>query len=54
MDGSSDFKSVFGDMQQCNICVQNSVLYESYALFLEAKGMLHEAHSVYQLGISRF
>uniref|UniRef100_A0A161ZU09 Protein kinase domain-containing protein n=1 Tax=Daucus carota subsp. sativus TaxID=79200 RepID=A0A161ZU09_DAUCS len=53
MDGSSDFKSVFREMQQCNICVHNSVLYESYALFLEVKGMLREAHSVYQLGISR-
>lgn len=54
MDGSSDFKSVFREMQQCNICVHNSVLYESYALFLEVKGMLREAHSAYQLGISRF
>lgn len=54
MDSSSDFKSIFGEMQKCNICVQNAMLYESYALFLEAKGMLRDAHSVYQLGISRF
>lgn len=54
MDGSSDFKSIFGEMQQCNICVQNAMLYESYALFLEAKGMLRDARSIYQLGISRF
>ncbi|KAK1385229.1 mitotic checkpoint serine/threonine-protein kinase BUB1 [Heracleum sosnowskyi] len=53
MDGSSDFKTIFGEMQQCNICVQNAMLYESYALFLEAKEMLRDAHYVYQLGISR-
>ncbi|KAL8100897.1 mitotic checkpoint serine/threonine-protein kinase BUB1 [Apium graveolens] len=53
MDGSSDFKSIFEEMQQCNICVQNAMLYESYAFFLEAKGMLRDARSIYQLGISR-
>ncbi|KAE9457694.1 hypothetical protein C3L33_10423, partial [Rhododendron williamsianum] len=53
MDASPDFESVFREMEQNQMCVNNSMLYESYALFLEAKGKLTDALVVYQLGISR-
>lgn len=54
MDGSSDFDSIFRQMEDYKICLYNSLRYEVVAIFLEAKGKLHDAHSVYQLGISRF
>ncbi|KAM7495094.1 hypothetical protein LguiB_029703 [Lonicera macranthoides] len=53
MDGSSDFDSIFRQMEDYKICLYNSLRYEAVAIFLEAKGKLHDAHSVYQLGISR-
>ncbi|KAG5545256.1 hypothetical protein RHGRI_017650 [Rhododendron griersonianum] len=53
MDASPDFESVFREMEQNQMCVNNSMLYESYALFLEAKGKLTDALVVYQFGISR-
>ncbi|KAA8524345.1 hypothetical protein F0562_010768 [Nyssa sinensis] len=53
MEFSQDFESIFGELEQYKICITRSLLYESYALFLEAKGRLTDALLVYQLGISR-
>ncbi|XP_057507466.1 mitotic checkpoint serine/threonine-protein kinase BUB1 isoform X1 [Actinidia eriantha] len=53
MDASPEFESIFREMDQNKICTSNSLLYEWYALFLEAKGKLSDAFLVYQLGISR-
>ncbi|KAI8011109.1 Mitotic checkpoint serine/threonine-protein kinase BUB1 [Camellia lanceoleosa] len=53
MDSSPDFESIFRVMEQNKICRSNSLLYESYALLLEAKGKLADAFMAYQLGISR-
>ncbi|KAJ9562918.1 hypothetical protein OSB04_008078 [Centaurea solstitialis] len=53
IDLSPDFKAVFREIEKLKICLDKSMLYESYALLLEAKGMMDEAHLVYQLGISR-
>ncbi|KAI5652514.1 hypothetical protein M9H77_29701 [Catharanthus roseus] len=53
MDGSSDYESIFKEMQQNKICVYNAFLYEMYALFLETKGRLIDAFLVFHLGISR-
>ncbi|GAB2294501.1 protein kinase [Dionaea muscipula] len=52
MDCSGDFESVYGEMEECKICLKNAVLYETGALFLEAKGKLVDAHRVYEIGIS--
>lgn len=54
MDGSSDYDSVFREMLQNKICLSNCMLYEKYALLLEAKCRLIDAFMVYHLGISRF
>ncbi|KAG5554530.1 hypothetical protein RHGRI_012172 [Rhododendron griersonianum] len=43
MDASPDFESVFREMVHNQMCVNNSMLYESYALFLEANGKLTDA-----------
>ncbi|KAL9677822.1 hypothetical protein QQ045_015658 [Rhodiola kirilowii] len=40
-------------MEKSRICLKHSLLYETYALFLEGKGMLGESAKIYQLGISR-
>ncbi|XP_031092749.1 mitotic checkpoint serine/threonine-protein kinase BUB1 [Ipomoea triloba] len=53
MDGSSDYDSVFREMLQNKICLSNCMLYEKYALLLEAKCRLIDAFMVYHLGISR-
>ncbi|XP_059663182.1 mitotic checkpoint serine/threonine-protein kinase BUB1 [Cornus florida] len=53
MDSSQEFESIFRELEQNKICITHSMLYESYALFLEAKGKLTDALMVYQLGISR-
>ncbi|KAK2982701.1 hypothetical protein RJ640_014501 [Escallonia rubra] len=52
IDGSPQYESVFREMEEIKICLYCSLLYECYALFLEAKGKLSEALSVYELGIS--
>lgn len=54
MDGSSDYERVFKEMEEHRICVRKALLYESFALFLEAKGKLIDACMIYHLGISRF
>lgn len=54
MDRSSDFESVFREIEKNKICLSNCYLYEWYALFLEAKGKLTDAYFIYHLGISRF
>lgn len=53
MDFSPNYEAVFREIEQLKICLDKALLYESYALFLEAKGMMKEAHLVYQSGISR-
>ncbi|XVF66805.1 hypothetical protein PTKIN_Ptkin10aG0067200 [Pterospermum kingtungense] len=53
LEGSNDFESVFREMEENEICVGRSLLYEWYAYFLEAKGKWKEAHMAYQIGISR-
>nr|XP_027127429.1 mitotic checkpoint serine/threonine-protein kinase BUB1-like isoform X1 [Coffea arabica] len=53
MDRSSDYESVFREMEKNKICSSNCSLYEWYALFLEAKGKLIDAYFIYHLGISR-
>lgn len=40
-------------MEENKICINHSLLYEWYALFLEAKGRWKEARIVYHIGISR-
>ncbi|RAL45311.1 hypothetical protein DM860_014721 [Cuscuta australis] len=53
MEFSSDYDSVFREMLQYKICLSNSLLYEKYALLLEANCRLTDALMVYHLGISR-
>ncbi|KAF8413853.1 hypothetical protein HHK36_001847 [Tetracentron sinense] len=53
VDAIQDFDSVFRVMDENKICLTHSSLYESYALFLESKGKLLDAVSVYRMGISR-
>ncbi|KAL0362317.1 UNVERIFIED_CONTAM: Mitotic checkpoint serine/threonine-protein kinase BUB1 [Sesamum calycinum] len=43
MDGSSDYERVFREMEERRICIHKALLYESFALFLEAKGRLIDA-----------
>lgn len=54
MDGSSDYDRVFKEIEEHRICIRKALLYESFALFLEAKGRLIDACMIYHLGISRF
>lgn len=54
MDGSSDYERVFKEIEERRICLRKAMLYESFALFLEAKGSLIDACMIYHLGISRF
>ncbi|KAL4320631.1 hypothetical protein AHAS_Ahas14G0029800 [Arachis hypogaea] len=53
MGVSSDFESVFMEMLNCNVCTKNASLYVWSACFFELKGMLHDALTIYHLGISR-
>ncbi|KAJ8427575.1 hypothetical protein Cgig2_021720 [Carnegiea gigantea] len=53
MDCIGDFERVYGEMEEYKICFDNSMLYETCALFLEAKGRLLDAHRIYRVGISR-
>ncbi|XP_057777342.1 mitotic checkpoint serine/threonine-protein kinase BUB1-like isoform X2 [Salvia miltiorrhiza] len=53
MDGSSDYERVFKEIEEHRICIRKALLYESFALFLEAKGRLIDACMIYHLGISR-
>ncbi|XP_011100352.1 mitotic checkpoint serine/threonine-protein kinase BUB1 [Sesamum indicum] len=53
MDGSSDYERIFREMEERRICIHKALLYESFALFLEAKGRLIDACMIYHLGISR-
>ncbi|KAK4438662.1 Mitotic checkpoint serine/threonine-protein kinase BUB1 [Sesamum alatum] len=53
MDGSPDYERVFKEMEEHRICIHKALLYESFALFLEAKGRLIDACMIYHLGISR-
>ncbi|KAK9078073.1 hypothetical protein SSX86_002130 [Deinandra increscens subsp. villosa] len=53
LDFCPDHKAVFEEIERLKICLDKSLLYESYALLLEAMGMMGEAHFVYQSGISR-
>ena len=53
MDASEDFNKVFKEMLDSDICADQASLYVWSAFFFESKGRLHDAHTVYQLGISR-
>jgi hypothetical protein len=53
MDVSADFDSVFKGMLNSNICANDASLYVYSACFFEAKGRLHDADTIYKLGISR-
>jgi len=53
MDVSADFDSVFKGMLNSNICANDASLYVYSACFFEAKGRLHEADTIYKLGISK-
>lgn len=53
LDAREDYESIFREMEENKICVGHSLLYETYALFLEAKGKLFDAFMAYQVGISR-
>ncbi|KAI7740424.1 hypothetical protein M8C21_012486, partial [Ambrosia artemisiifolia] len=53
MDLSGDHAAVFNEIQLLNICLDKALLYESYALLLEAMGLMSQANAVYQSGISR-
>ncbi|KAJ4729775.1 mitotic checkpoint serine/threonine-protein kinase BUB1-like [Melia azedarach] len=53
LEGNKDFEKVFREMEEIEICIGHSLLYQWYALFLEAKGKWEDAHLVYQIGISR-
>ncbi|KAL9244497.1 hypothetical protein vseg_018268 [Gypsophila vaccaria] len=53
MDAVGDVESVFREMEEHMICAGNCQLYKTAALFLEAKGHLSDALSVYRVGLSR-
>ncbi|KAL2328191.1 hypothetical protein Fmac_021618 [Flemingia macrophylla] len=53
MGVSDDFESVFKEMLDNKICTDNSSLYVWSASFFELKGRLHDALTIYYLGISR-
>ncbi|GAV80586.1 Pkinase domain-containing protein/Mad3_BUB1_I domain-containing protein [Cephalotus follicularis] len=53
LDGTKDFQRVYAEMEENEICVYHSLLYEWYALFLEVKEKWLDAHKVYQIGILR-
>jgi hypothetical protein len=53
MDICKDFERVFREMVESEICLGHSLLYVCYASILESKGMLHDAHMVYQSGVLR-
>ncbi|KAJ4981953.1 hypothetical protein NE237_032790 [Protea cynaroides] len=53
LDAVHDFESVFKMMEDSRICTTYSLLYISYALFLESKGKLVDALEIYRMGISR-
>ncbi|KAF8043319.1 hypothetical protein BT93_A1610 [Corymbia citriodora subsp. variegata] len=53
LDTCEDFESVVKEMDDSALWPNNPLFYELYALFLEARGQLHEAVKVYQMGIAR-
>ncbi|KHN24282.1 Checkpoint serine/threonine-protein kinase BUB1 [Glycine soja] len=53
MGVSDDFESVFKEMLDSNVCTNSSSLYVWSASFFELKGRLHDALTIYQLGICR-
>ncbi|KAL8151099.1 hypothetical protein V2J09_020907 [Rumex salicifolius] len=53
MDFCGDFDRVYNEIEESEICLNNSLLYELCAIFLEAKGRLVDALTVYKIGISR-
>ncbi|XP_020525970.1 mitotic checkpoint serine/threonine-protein kinase BUB1 isoform X1 [Amborella trichopoda] len=52
-DISEKFEEVFKEMEEKKIGLTHSLLYEAYAVYLEAKGKPSEADAIYELGISR-
>ncbi|CAH2051134.1 unnamed protein product [Thlaspi arvense] len=53
LEGCEDFERVFREVEENEICIGHSLLYEWYALFLEVKGLWRRANLVYQTGLSR-
>ncbi|KAK6919095.1 Mad3/Bub1 homology region 1, partial [Dillenia turbinata] len=53
LDCTQDFDTVYREIEESQICVNNALLYEGLATFLEAKGQLIDALMIYRLGISR-
>ncbi|KAK4745362.1 hypothetical protein SAY87_011674 [Trapa incisa] len=53
LDTLKDFESITREMEESKVCSGNSFFYELYALYLESKGLLHEASMVYKIGIAR-
>ncbi|KAI3904008.1 hypothetical protein MKW92_018246 [Papaver armeniacum] len=52
-DSVQDLESVFAVLEEDKICLSKSLLYIAYANYLEVKGKLVEADSIFRLGISR-
>ncbi|GMH12103.1 hypothetical protein Nepgr_013944 [Nepenthes gracilis] len=48
MDCTGDFENVYKEMEESKICFMSSLLYETCALFLEAKGRLVDAFRVFK------
>ncbi|KAL1219378.1 Mitotic checkpoint serine/threonine-protein kinase BUB1 [Cardamine amara subsp. amara] len=53
LEGSEDFERVYREVEENEICIGHSLLYEWFAIFLEVKGLWRRANSVYQTGLSR-
>ncbi|KFK40438.1 hypothetical protein AALP_AA3G373200 [Arabis alpina] len=53
LEGSEDFERVYREIEENEICIGHSLLYEWFAIFLEVKGLWRRAHFVYQTGLSR-
>ncbi|CAA7014002.1 unnamed protein product [Microthlaspi erraticum] len=53
LEGREDFERVYREVEEKEICIGNSLLYEWYAFFLEVKGLWQRANVVYQSGLSR-
>ncbi|CAM0905999.1 unnamed protein product [Alopecurus aequalis] len=52
-DAIRDFDKVYKQLEEKRLFLEHALLYESYALFLCAKGRVLEADKVYGIGISR-
>ena len=53
-DAIQDFKAVFELMEEKEVGLRCSMIYEAYAISLVAGGRLMEANKIYELAIERF